>query len=185
VKARRVAAPGATANAVLVADARVGEVATSVYPVPLLDTETPGNTATPPAVGTVVVPMRVEPAGPDPIASETEPVKPLAVSPWASRTTTSTSGVNPIPAVPPVGSTPNDSCVAGPGITVTFAVPATPSLVAVIITGPRERAVTSPFEVTVARLGLPLLQVTLRPFRVAPRESRGTAVSCSVALIGS
>ena len=51
------------------------------------------------------------------------------------------------------------------GLTVTVAVPGTPSLVAVIVTGVADELtpLTSPFASTVATAGLPLDQVTARP----------------------
>jgi hypothetical protein len=55
-----------------------------------------------------------------------------------------------------------------------------PSLVAVIIALPGERAETSPLLATVATLGLPLCHVTTRPLKVFPAESSNDAVARAV-----
>src|SRR5205823_8644564 len=60
-----------------------------------------------------------------------------------------------------------------------------PSLVAVIVALPAPTAVTSPLALTVAALGLPELQVTVRPERTLLFASLSTAVSCCVGVIPS
>src|SRR5256712_3647226 len=70
----------------------------------------------------------------------------------------------------------------GMGVTVTAAVPAFPSEVAVIVTGPpRALPVTSPFASTLATAALPLCQVIVRPVSGLPTASCGVALSCTVA----
>lgn len=66
------------------------------------------------------------------------------------------------------------------GVTTVIAlVPACPSLVAVIVTGPpAATAVTSPAPETVATPLFDDVQDTTRPVRVAPEASRVVAVSC-------
>src|SRR5438067_10374136 len=68
----------------------------------------------------------------------------------------------------------------GTSVTVTAALPAFPSLVAVIVAGPTAMLATSPLPLTVATLGLLLDHITVRPVRVPPAESFGVAVSCTV-----
>jgi hypothetical protein len=66
-------------------------------------------------------------------------------------------------------------------VTVTVAVPVTPSTVAVIVALPTAAtAVTTPVALTVATAVFPELQVTGRPVSVAPLASRALAVSCCV-----
>src|SRR5207253_1195934 len=65
----------------------------------------------------------------------------------------------------------------GTSVTVTVALPAFPSLVAVIVAVPTTMLVTSPLPLTVATLGLLLDHITVRPVRVPPAESFGVAVS--------
>jgi hypothetical protein len=66
-------------------------------------------------------------------------------------------------------------------VTVTVAVPVTPSTVAVIVALPTAAtAVTTPVALTVATAVFPELQVTGRPVSVAPLASRAVAVSCCV-----
>src|SRR5204863_9228971 len=66
------------------------------------------------------------------------------------------------------------------GVTVTAALLALPSLVAVIVAEPAVTLATRPLPLTVATLGLPLVHVTIRPVSVPPAESFGVAVSCTV-----
>src|SRR5205809_908412 len=65
-------------------------------------------------------------------------------------------------------------------VTVTVALPALLSLVAVIVAEPAVTLVTRPLPLTVATLGLLLVHVTVRPVSVPPAESFGVAVSCTV-----
>ena len=68
------------------------------------------------------------------------------------------------------------------GVTVMAAVPAFPSEVAVIVTGPpRALPVTSPVASTVAIVPSLVCQVTVRPVRGLPAASCGVALSCTVA----
>jgi hypothetical protein len=66
-------------------------------------------------------------------------------------------------------------------VTVTVAVPLCPSLVAVIVAVPAATPVTSPLPLTVATADALVAQVTTRPVSAFPTESRGVAVSCTVA----
>src|SRR3989475_391259 len=70
-------------------------------------------------------------------------------------------------------------------VTVTFAVPLFPSLVAVIVAVPAATPVTSPFAETVAALALLVAQLMLRPLSAVPLASLGVAVSCTVAATSS
>src|SRR5207302_1390380 len=69
----------------------------------------------------------------------------------------------------------------GTSVTVAAAVPAFPSLVAVIVAVPAATPFTSPLLLTVAILVLLLAHVTVRPVSAVPAESFGVAVSCAVA----
>src|SRR2546427_7672513 len=70
-------------------------------------------------------------------------------------------------------------------VTVTFAVPLFPSLVAVIVAVPAATPVTRPFAETVAALALLVAQLMLRPLSAVPLASLGVAVSCTVAATSS
>lgn len=76
------------------------------------------------------------------------------------------------------GATVTDA--AGALLTVTDAVPLTPSLVAVIVAVPLETPVTTPLAFTVAAAVLLLLQPTIRPVSVLPDASRVVAVRVTV-----
>lgn len=65
-------------------------------------------------------------------------------------------------------------------VTVTAAVPVTPSTVAEIVALPTATAVTTPLLLTVATAVFPELHITGRPVSVAPPASRALAVSCRV-----
>jgi hypothetical protein len=116
VKASCVAAPAVTSNAVLVVGGSAGAVTCKVYPLPALSILKLENTATPLTAATVRVPDSVPLAGLVPIAIVTEPVKPVAVLPNASRAVTRTAGEMAAPAVVVTGGTVKLSCVAGPGV---------------------------------------------------------------------
>src|SRR5438094_5082701 len=68
----------------------------------------------------------------------------------------------------------------GTAATVTVALPAFPSLVAVIVAEPAALLVTRPLGLTVATAVLLLAHVTARPVSALPAESFGVAVSCAV-----
>src|SRR5437764_13289290 len=68
----------------------------------------------------------------------------------------------------------------GTAATVTVALPAFPSLVAVIVAEPAALLVTRPLGLTVATAVLLLPHVTVRPVSALPAESFGVAVSCTV-----
>src|SRR3989454_3127393 len=68
----------------------------------------------------------------------------------------------------------------GTTATVTVALPAFPSLVAVIVADPAALLVTRPLGLTVATAVLLLAHVTGRPVSALPAESFGVAVSCTV-----
>src|SRR5437667_11296930 len=81
----------------------------------------------------------------------------------------------------------HEPVVGGGGgvVTVTFAVPLFPSLVAVIVAVPAATPVTRPFAETVAALALLVAQLMLRPLSAVPLASLGVAVSCTVAATSS
>src|SRR5947207_15337114 len=68
----------------------------------------------------------------------------------------------------------------GTTATVTVALPAFPSLVAVIVADPAALLVTRPLGPTVATAVLLLAHVTVRPVSALPAEAFGVAVSCTV-----
>src|SRR5436190_1022183 len=106
----------------------------------------------------------------------TRPVKGL---PLASRGVAVSCTVRPIATVPELGVTV--TAATGATVTVTLAVPLCPSLVAVIVTGPRgPTPVTTPLPVTLAIALLLACQVITRPVNGLPFASRGVAVSCTV-----
>ena len=109
--------------------------AVSVYPVPALSRLRSSNVATPAVAVRVTVPESTAPPGFVPSASVTDPLKPVAVFPKASRTVTSTGGVIATPAAPPPGCTVNASTAPDAASTVTDAVfvMATPAAVAVTV----------------------------------------------------
>jgi hypothetical protein len=85
--------------------------------------------------------------------------------------------------VPPISigvvSDESVTVVTGAGLTVISDVPITPSLVAVIVTGPpATTAVTRPFPSTVATAVLFEVQATVRPVSTLPGASLVTTVSC-------
>src|SRR5437879_13185569 len=67
----------------------------------------------------------------------------------------------------------------GTAVTVTSAVPLTPSLVAVIVADPGVAPVTRPAPSTVATAAWFVVQVTGRPLSGCPLRSRGVAASCA------
>ncbi len=101
--------------------------------------------------------------------------------PAASRTVTSTAGLSACPTVVALGCTVNSSRSAAPGVTVTLAVPSTPSTVAVMVAVPTSAACTRPFPSTPATGESLEAHVTVRPVSGLPPASRGVAVSCTVA----
>src|SRR6478672_2594244 len=70
--------------------------------------------------------------------------------------------------------------LTGFGLTLIVAVPAFPSLVALIVAVPGAIAVTSPVDDTLATLGALVDHDTARPARGCPDPSRGSALSCVV-----
>ncbi len=86
--------------------------------------------------------------------------------------------VPPIGRVAVPGLTTTDA--TGTSVTVTAALSALPSLVAVIVAVPAALPVTRPLVLTVATLVLPLAHVTGRVVSGLPAESFGVAVSWSV-----
>src|SRR5437667_12752553 len=81
----------------------------------------------------------------------------------------------------------HEPVVGGGGgvVTVTFAVPLLPSIVAVIVAVPAATPVTRPFAESVAALALLVAQLMLRPLSALPLASLGVAVSCTVAATSS
>src|SRR5262245_10610553 len=101
VKLSCVPVPGLMVKNALVAEVRPEALAVSLYPTAALSIDRPENVATPATAATVVVPDSVAPGAPVPpvIASVTFPVKLDAVSPEASRATTTMEGEREAPAV--------------------------------------------------------------------------------------
>ena len=97
-----------------------------------------------------------------PVLSELQAiVRPVNVLPPASRVTALACAVST--AVMELGASATVTEVTGTGVTVRVALPAMPSLVAVIVAVPVATAVTTPSLATVATLELSELQVTTRP----------------------
>jgi hypothetical protein len=106
-------------------------------------------------------------------------VRPLSAFPCASRGTAVAWVVPPTAMV----ALPIDTLTlaTGTGVTVTAAVPLTPSLVAVIVTEPGATPVTTPVPAsTVATAVFDELHVTVRPPSGLPCASRGSAVNPTV-----
>src|SRR5690242_6744818 len=110
-----VAAPAMIVKPLLVAPVRPVAAAARVYPVPLLLMLMVENEATPATALADTVPPSVPPPALVPKSSVTEPVKPVAVLPFASRAVTAIAGAIVAPAVALVGCPVNTSCVAAPG----------------------------------------------------------------------
>src|SRR5439155_1241822 len=105
-------------------------------------------------------------------------VRPVSAVPAESFGVAVSCAVCPTIRLAVAGATATEA--TGTGVTVTAALPALPSLVAVVVAVPTTPLVTSPLLLTVATLGLPLVHVTVRPVRAPPAESCGVAVSCTV-----
>ena len=101
-------------------------------------------------------------------------VRPVRVFPLASRVVAVSVVVPPTMSVAEEGLTVTDA--TGRCVTVTLAVPLTPSDVAVIVAVPGARAVTTPAWETVATDSLLELQLTARPVSTLPFASRVVAV---------
>src|SRR5713226_3187499 len=148
--------------------------------------------ATPLAAGTASVPESVPPAGLEPKATVTVPVKLGTIFPNASRALTATGGVMVAPAVVLLGWPVNISAVTGPAVTVTAAVcvTVTPLIAAVTVFTPAEvelrLPVATPFA-SVAAAGwvsaFPVLppsaqhaRLTAAPLIALPNASRAVTV---------
>src|SRR5438309_873382 len=105
-------------------------------------------------------------------------VRPVSAVPAESFGVALSCAVCPTVRLAVAGATATEA--TGTGVTVTAALPALPSLVAVIVAVPTAPLVTSPLLLTVATPGLLLTHVTDRPVSAVPVESFGVAVSCSV-----
>ena len=105
-------------------------------------------------------------------------IRPVSVPPAESCGVAVSCTVCPTRMLAVAGASATEA--TGTGVTVTAALPAWPSLVAVMVAVPTTPLVTSPLLLTVATLGLPLVHVTVRPVRAPPAESCGVAVSCTV-----
>src|SRR5207247_3853927 len=116
VKASRVAVPGMTSNAVLVAEVKPLTLAVSVYPVPVLLRLKSTNVATPFTAATGVVPLSALPPGLLPSATVTLPVKLGTGFPAGSSAVTWTAGLIAAPASVFDGWTVKASWVAVPGV---------------------------------------------------------------------
>ena len=66
------------------------------------------------------------------------------------------------------------------GVTVSCAFPVRSSLLAVIVTEPGRKVVTTPSSLTIAIAVFELLQMISRPFSTIPFAARSTAVACDV-----
>ena len=104
--------------------------------------------------------------------------RPLSTLPAASLVTALSCVVAPTTTVAVAGFTTTEA--TGTVDTVTAAVPACPSLVAVIVTAPTATPVTRPLAETVPTAPLPVVQVSARPLRTLPLASLRVAVSCTV-----
>jgi hypothetical protein len=84
----------------------------------------------------------------------------------------------------PTSRDPSDGLTStlatGTGVTVTVAVPDTPSLVAVMVALPAPNPVTRPSPLTIATDTSPDVQLIALPANTFPAASFGVAVSCSV-----
>src|SRR5213076_630947 len=105
-------------------------------------------------------------------------VRPVSALPLASFGVAVSWSVLPTGTLPDAGLTVTEA--TGTCTTVMADVPLCPSLVAVIVTVPATLPVTSPLELTVATVVLPLTQVTVRPVSGVPFASFGVAVSWTV-----
>src|SRR5436309_3385268 len=105
-------------------------------------------------------------------------VRPVKVAPAESFGVALSCTVCPTRMLAVTGETATEA--TGTSVTVTAALPAFPSLVAVIVAVPTTTLVTSPLPLTVATLVLLLDHITVRPVRVPPAESFRVAVSCTV-----
>jgi hypothetical protein len=104
-------------------------------------------------------------------------VRPASTLPFASFVTAVSGWV--LPTTMGVVGAESVTELTGAGVTVIEDVPLTPSLVAVIVTGPPvATAVTRPLTSTVATARLLELHVTVRPVSTLPAASLVTAVSC-------
>src|SRR5438552_1975726 len=104
--------------------------------------------------------------------------RPLSTLPAASLVTALSCVVAPTTTVAVAGFTTTEA--TGTVDTVTAAVPACPSLVAVIVTAPTATPVTRPLAETVPTAPLPVVQVSARPLSTLPLASLRVAVSCTV-----
>src|SRR5438132_434054 len=102
----------------------------------------------------------------------------IVAAPAASLVTALSCVVAPTTTVAVAGFTTTEA--TGTVDTVTAAVPACPSLVAVIVTAPTATPVTRPLAETVPTAPLPVVQVSARPLSTLPLASLRVAVSCTV-----
>src|SRR5438067_824173 len=102
----------------------------------------------------------------------------VSVLPLASLSVTLSCTVPLAGTVAGAGLTTTEA--TGTSVTVTAALLALPSLVAVIVAEPAALLVTRPLGLTVATAVLLLPHVTVRPVSALPAESFGVAVSCTV-----
>src|SRR5256886_3038970 len=145
--------------------------------VPLLPSLVAVTVAVPPSATSVTSPVgdTVITVGVLDVHATGRPVKGL---PLASLSVTFSWMVPWSGSIAGAGLTTTDA--TGTSVTVTAALPAFPSLVAVIVAVPAATPFTSPLLLTVAILVLPLVHVTVRPVNAAPAESFGVALSCAV-----
>jgi hypothetical protein len=105
--------------------------------------------------------------------------RPLSGLPLASFGVAVSATVCPTVTLAVAGLTVTDATgAAGTLTTVTLAVPARPSLVAVRVAAPADMPVATPLALTAVTVGLLDAQVTARPVRTVPFASVRTLLSC-------
>src|SRR5712691_2766440 len=131
--------------------------------------------ATPVTTPTFTCPLAVTVATPALLVAHIT-ARPLNGLPAASRRVAVSCIVPPTATLPVAGLMLTDA--TGTRFTVTAALPALPSLVAIIVTAPAATPVTRPVEDTVAVAGALDAHVVVRPESTLPAASIGLAASC-------
>src|SRR5439155_24086554 len=170
----------ATGSRVGSGTAPVGSGACTVMPdVPLLPSLVAVIVAVPPSATSVTRPLgeTVATAGALEVHATVRPDS-VSVLPAASLSVMPSCTVPLAGTIAVAGLTTTDA--TGTSVTVAAALPAFPSLVAVIVAVPAARPLPSPLLLTVATLALLLAHVTGRPVKVPPAESFSVAVNCAV-----
>src|SRR5881394_137137 len=107
-------------------------------------------------------------------------VRPVSVLPFASRSVALSCAVRPTTTEADAGLRVTEATGSAAEVTVTTAVSALPSLVAITLAEPAATPVTNPVPLTVATDVLVLAHVMVRPVTVLPFASRRVALSCAV-----